>query len=123
MRAMTDVTVWHDGGCPLCAAEIAVMRRLDTRGAIHFVDVSTADAGTCPIDRAALLERFHACEDGRMMSGAAAFAAMWRAIPILRPIGLLARSPMILRILETAYVGFLRVRPTLQRAVRRVASS
>ena len=28
-----------------------------------------------------------------MLSGAAAFAAMWRAIPLLRPLGLAARSP------------------------------
>ncbi len=35
---------------------------------------------SCPINRAALLARFHAMEDGRLLSGAAAFAAMWRAI-------------------------------------------
>lgn len=31
---MNQVTVWHDGDCPLCRREIALMRRLDTRGAI-----------------------------------------------------------------------------------------
>lgn len=99
------------------------MRRLDTRGAIRFIDAAGADEGTCPIDRAALLARFHACEDGRLLSGAAAFAAMWRAIPLLRPIGLLARSPTVLRLLEAAYLGFLRVRPALQRLIRRVVPS
>ncbi len=29
-----QVTVWHDGACPLCQREIALMRRLDKRGAI-----------------------------------------------------------------------------------------
>ena len=28
------VTVWFDGACPLCLREIALMRRLDKRGAI-----------------------------------------------------------------------------------------
>jgi predicted DCC family thiol-disulfide oxidoreductase YuxK len=30
------VTVWHDDDCPFCQREIALMRRLDTRGAITF---------------------------------------------------------------------------------------
>ena len=60
---------------PLCAREIALMRRLGRAGAVRFVDVATVEAGACPLDRAALLARFHACEDGRVLSGAAAFAA------------------------------------------------
>lgn len=114
---MTTLTVWHDGDCPLCRREIAVMRRLDRRGAIRFVDATDGDA-SCPIDRRQLLARFHAKEDGRLLSGAAAFAAMWRAIPLLRPLGLLARNAFVLRQLDTAYLGFLAVRPTLQRWLR-----
>lgn len=114
---MTQLTIWHDGDCPLCRREIALMRRLDRRGAIRFVD-ATGDAA-CPIDRADLLRRFHACEDGELLSGAAAFAAMWRAIPLLRPLGLAARRPRVLALLERGYVAFLRVRPRLQRLARR----
>ena len=44
---------------------------------------------------------------------------MWRAIPLLRPFGLLARNRLILALLERAYLGFLRVRPRLQRALAR----
>ena len=120
MYRMTNLIVWHDGACPLCRAEIALMRRLNTRGAIRFVDAADMGAEACPIDRKALLARFHACEDGELLSGAAAFAAMWRATPLLRPLGLLARSPFVLRMLETAYLGFLRVRPTLQRVLRKL---
>ena len=98
------------------------MRRLDTRGAIRFVDVTTADAASCPATRAALLARFHACEDGRMLEGAAAFAAMWRAIPLLRPLGLAARRPRVLAMLERGYDAFLRVRPRLQRLAVRFAT-
>lgn len=114
MINMSSVTVWFDGACPLCRREISLMQRLDRRGRIAFVDVATPDS-VCPIDRTALLARFHAEEDGRLYSGAAAFAAMWRAIPMLRPMGMLARRPIVLRLLEGAYVRFLRVRPTLQR--------
>lgn len=98
------------------------MRRLDRRHAIRFVDVSSGEAA-CPIDRAELLARFHAREDGRVMSGAAAFAAMWRAIPLLRPLGLAARNPLVLAGLERLYRGFLRVRPRLQRLAARLERS
>ena len=81
----------------MCTREIALMRRLDRAGRIEFVDVGARDA-VCPIDRADLL-------------------AMWRAIPLLRPLGLLARWRPALRLLERAYVAFLRVRPRLQRLV------
>ena len=109
------VKVWYDGACPLCLREIALMRRLDRRGAIIFVDVAAGADPSCPIDRAQLLARFHAEEEGVVHSGAAAFAAMWRAIPLLRPLGLAARNRTILALLEAAYVRFLRIRPRLQR--------
>jgi predicted DCC family thiol-disulfide oxidoreductase YuxK len=112
---MANLIVWHDGGCPLCRREIAFMRRLDRRGAIRFVDATTTQADACPIDRGALLGRFHASEDGVLLSGAAAFAAMWRAIPLLRPLGIAARVPVVLTLLEFGYRAFLRVRPRLQR--------
>lgn len=95
------------------------MRRLDRRGAITFVDASDGTS-VCPSDRSALLARFHAQEDGRMLSGAAAFAAMWRAIPVLRPFGLAARNPTILGALERLYLRFLAVRPALQRLAHRI---
>ena len=107
--------VWYDGACPLCLREIALMRRLDRRGAITFVDVAAGSDPSCPVDRTALLARFHAEENGTIVSGAAAFAAMWRAIPLLRPLGLLARNQIVLRALEAAYLRFLTIRPRLQR--------
>lgn len=97
------------------------MRRLDRRGAITFIDVSDG-AASCPVNRSALLARFHAQEDGKVVSGAAAFAAMWRAIPVLRPLGLAARNPVALAGLERLYRLFLRVRPSLQCMARRFAS-
>ena len=115
---MARLQVWFDGNCPLCLREIALMRRLDWHGAIAFTDVALPDS-VCPLDRAALLARFHASEDGVILSGAAAFAAMWRAIPLLKPLGWVARNPAILAVLERLYLRFLRVRPQLQRALRR----
>jgi predicted DCC family thiol-disulfide oxidoreductase YuxK len=110
------VTVWYDSGCPLCLREITLMRRLDRRDAIDFIDI-LSEADSCPISPAKMLARFHAQEEGQLLSGAAAFAAMWRAIPKLRPFGLIARNPWILARLENLYIFFLRQRPRLQRWV------
>jgi len=93
------------------------MRKLDRRDAIKFTDIATPTA-SCPIDRQLMLARFHASEDGQLLSGAAAFAAMWRAIPVLRPIGLLARLPGVLAILEALYLQFLKVRPHIQKRLK-----
>ena len=116
------VTVWYDNDCPLCVREIRLMRRLDRRQAIDFVSIQ--DGTGCPISTAELMKRFHAQERGQpIVSGAAAFAAMWRAIPVLRPLGLLARFRPVLWILERMYRGFLVVRPWLQRRVRRMVET
>lgn len=115
---MQRLTIWFDGFCPLCSREIALMKRLDRRGAIEFIDVEASQDADCPVDRAELLARFHALENGKLLSGAGAFAAMWRAIPLLRPFGLLARIPIVLTLLERCYVSFLRIRPRLQRLTR-----
>lgn len=98
------------------------MRRLDRAGRIDFVDLSLGDG--CPLDRSAMLARFHAREPaGPMVSGAAAFAAMWRAIPALRPLARLAEAPGMLWLMERAYRGFLRLRPALQGLVRRLEAA
>jgi predicted DCC family thiol-disulfide oxidoreductase YuxK len=119
IEPMATLSIWFDGACPLCRREIALMRRLDRAKAIQFIDVAL-EGTACPVNRSELLARFHALEDGRMLSGAAAFAAMWRAIPVLRPIGLIARDPRVLAMLRWLYGCFLQVRPRLQRLVRKL---
>ena len=116
------VTVWYDSECPMCIREINLMRRLDKRNAIDFVEIQTAVG--CPIGTDELMKRFHAQERGEpVVSGAAAFAAMWRAIPILKPLGLLARFRPVLWVLERMYLGFLKIRPWLQRRVRQMVET
>lgn len=94
------------------------MKRLDWRESIRSIDLANPQAA-CPVDKQLLLTRFHAEEEGQIASGAAAFAVMWRHIPLLRPMGLLARNQMILKALESMYLQFLRFRPYLQKLVNR----
>lgn len=109
------LTVWYDGACPLCRREIALMQRLDWRRRVAFVNLGLAAPEACPLDPAELLARLHAGDDQRLYAGAAAFAALWRQLPLLWPLGQLARIPFVLALLEHAYARFLRLRPRLQR--------
>ncbi|MEN9856380.1 MAG: hypothetical protein RLZZ157_1506 [Pseudomonadota bacterium] len=115
--AIPELTIWYDGGCPLCVAEIAFIQHLDAKaGKITFVDVSDEQAGaSCPLDRANLLARFHAQEVGQpIVSGIAAFGAMWRRVTPLQPLGWIASFKPLEPFLNALYAQFLRVRPRLQ---------
>ncbi len=119
------LTVLYDGGCPLCRREIAHVQGLAQQrpdSALCFVDISPSaqDASPFAADRATLLARFHVQRaDGSRLDGAAAFVAMWERLPGWRWLARLARLPGMLTVLEWAYRGFLRVRPTLQRFAQR----
>ena len=119
----TTLTVLYDGSCPLCRSEIRYVSNLDERhreSALCFVDISDAGADArYAAERTTLLARFHVERaDGARLDGAAAFVAMWERLPGWRWLARLARVPGMLVVLESAYRGFLRMRPYLQRLVR-----
>lgn len=113
----TAVTAWYDGACPLCRREIGVYRGLQAREPLRFADVS--DAGTVlpeGVSRSQLLARFHVRQaDGRWLSGAPAFLAMWAVLPGWRWLAGVGRLPGAAWLMEQAYRAFLRLRPRLQR--------
>jgi predicted DCC family thiol-disulfide oxidoreductase YuxK len=113
------VTVWFDGDCPLCVAEISLIRSLDRRaGRIAFVDLM--GEGTCPLDRGDMLAKFHAQESGKdIVSGVEAFGVMWRNVTPFQPLGWLTLVPPVRWIMGLLYVQFLRVRPQLQSFIRK----
>jgi predicted DCC family thiol-disulfide oxidoreductase YuxK len=118
-HSKSKVTVWFDGACILCRSEIAIYRKLDAKkGRVAFIDLTASGQsdGACPLDPADMLARFHARnEAGVLVSGAAAFAAMWRQVTPFQPLGWLLQVPVVERAANRAYARFLRVRPRLQR--------
>jgi ubiquinone biosynthesis monooxygenase Coq7 len=114
--------VMFDGSCPLCRREVGVYRNLTPSEPIQWVDVSdsllTLPAG---IERAQFMRRFHVrTADGALVSGAAAFVALWRTLPGWRWIGRIGALPGVTPVLEIAYRCFLRVRPLMQWMARRL---
>ncbi len=115
-------TVYFDGSCPLCRAEIGHYRGQDEAGALCFVDVSEAGAATPEgVTRQLALQRFHVrAGDGRVLSGAAAFVEIWARLPRWGWAARAAALPGALTALELGYRMFLPVRPFLSRFVGRV---
>ena len=112
-------TVYFDGKCPLCRAEIGHYRRNDEDGALCFVDVSDANASTPEgVSRQGALERFHVrASDGRVLSGAAAFVEVWTRVPGWRWAARAASLPGVTAALECGYRVFLPLRPWISRLV------
>lgn len=114
------ITVYFDGACPLCSAEIGHYRSRLGAEAIRFVDVSDAAADLGPgLAPEAAKGRFHVRREGvSLTSGADGFVAVWDALPGWRRLARLARLPGVLSVMELLYRGFLPIRPLLSRLVR-----
>jgi predicted DCC family thiol-disulfide oxidoreductase YuxK len=115
-------TVYFDGACSLCQAEIGYYRRCDEAGAICFVDVSKTGAALSDgLTQRDAMVRFHVrAADGRMLSGAAAFAEVWARLPKWRWAARVAALPGVLPLLERGYRAFLPLRPYLSRLAGRI---
>jgi predicted DCC family thiol-disulfide oxidoreductase YuxK len=121
MEPHVTATVYYDGACPVCSREIAQYRRARGAENLDFVDVTRCDASQLGPDltRDAALARMHVRDaEGRMVSGAAAFAALWRSLPGWAWLGRVASWPVVLPVLEVGYRGFLRVRTVWRRLPR-----
>lgn len=123
--AQGKLTVFYDGGCPLCRSEIGFYKGCEGAAAIDFVDVSAIAAPEVApgLSREAALRRFHVMNaDGAISSGGRAFADLWAALPRFRAIGRMFRWPPLAGALELAYRLFLPLRPALQFLARWLTS-
>jgi predicted DCC family thiol-disulfide oxidoreductase YuxK len=116
------LTVLYDGACPLCRREIDIYRGLQSSTPVCFADVSdTAQPLPGGTTREQLLARFHVRDaDGRLLSGAQAFLALWITLPGWRWLARLGRLPGAAWAMERVYRLFLRLRPALQRWASRL---
>ena len=122
-QTVQKITVLFDGACPLCRREIGVYQGLQPIAAttqVSFADVSQSHTPLPPGgDRAAYLKRFHVqVADGRVLSGAEAFVALWAVLPGWRWLARLASLPGLTPLMELSYRAFLTIRPQMQGIAR-----
>jgi len=107
------VTMYFDGGCPLCRREVAHYRRLDRDGRVRWLDINTHSAELVAegitLDKA--LARLHVRDrNGELRTGAAGFVVLWAELPYLRGLAQVVRALRLLPVLELAYRPFARWR-------------
>lgn len=120
-----SLTVYYDGSCPLCTFEINHYATQQGSDHLCFVDVSRAGTSIGP-DLAVqdAMARFHVRQrDGRLVSGARAFTAIWQQLPRWRWAARLANLPGVMMALELAYKLFLPARPLLSRLAAALGAS
>ena len=117
-------TVYFDGSCPLCRAEIGYYRRKDQDRALCFIDISETSAVPPEgITQERAMKRFHVrASDGRVLSGAAAFVEVWTRLPRWRWAARLAGLPGVTPLLEVGYRLFLPIRPYLSKTFGKLKS-
>jgi predicted DCC family thiol-disulfide oxidoreductase YuxK len=107
-----DIEVLHDGACPMCAREIAMLRRLDRQGRIRFTDIAAPDfdAASFGTSHDALMARIHArLPDGTLIEGVEVFRRLYAAVGFAPVVGL-TRLPGVSQLLDLAYDAFARRR-------------
>ncbi len=104
------VTLFYDGGCPMCDAEIRYYKKIDIMQRMNFIDITDQSAVLPPdLDMKTALSRFHVLtRDGKLLSGVLAFSEVWKQIPRWRWAGYVASQPVIRDIFEVGYKIFLK---------------
>jgi len=102
------LTVFFNGACPVCRKHVARFQKISAGRSRLIAWADTAEAPWAlrrwhvePAD--ALLRLYAVTDDGRLLSGAAAFARLWRELPGYRALGIIVGLPGIQQIVEGLY--------------------
>lgn len=96
--------LYYDGACGFCVRTIRALRALDAYRTVTFVDFRTAAALPPTLHAHELEKRVGAIDErGRPAYGALALALAGRGIPLLWPLSVAARVPVLSALLAAGY--------------------
>ena len=104
------VTLFWDGGCPLCRREITMLQSMDVDRNVEWVDIDADASRLAPLNvtRTQALGFMHAVDrHGALQVGVPAFLAIWEQLPrwwLLVP--LVRHVPLAMPILDRAYAAW-----------------
>ena len=110
------ITVFYDGACSICAAEIEQYQRQDQAGRLILVNISAPDfrPEQYGIELQAFMYELHVFDQtGTIYKGIEAFWAIWQAFPastLYGVLGTLINLPLIKPLARLGYCGFARIR-------------
>jgi len=105
---MTELTIFYDGGCPLCAAEMRHLSRRDSARKIAYEDIYAADfsARFPQIDQQAADRILHGqLADGQLIFGLDVTYQAWVLVGKRKWVAIL-RWPIIKPIADLTYLFF-----------------
>ena len=122
-----EVSLFWDGGCPLCSREIAYYKRIDAEGRVDWVDLTRQPerlvaAGVAQDDAVALIHAVDHSRQETLLVGVPAFMAVWERLPywcVLPPV--MRAVPMAVPAVEVGYRFFARHRLKLTGRSRALA--
>lgn len=107
-QADWEIEAFFDGDCPLCAKEIALLRRWDRRQRIRFTDIAAPDFDRQSLGRThdELMARMHGrLPDGSLVEGVEVFRRLYAAVGFRWPIAV-SRWPLVRPLLDLLYRFF-----------------
>jgi predicted DCC family thiol-disulfide oxidoreductase YuxK len=114
---MSPLTLYYDGRCPLCQAEMLYLQHRDHLGLLNCVDITLNDfdANATGLSCERAMASIHGrMENGDWVTGVAVFAAAYERVGLRRMAWLLSR-PTLQPVLGWGYARFARHRYTLSR--------
>lgn len=118
-RPAGQLTVLYDGDCGFCARCATVVHRLDRRGALRFISLQArpVDLADLPAERE-LLATMHVRDAAGVWSrGGAAWLKIASVVPVLQPIALAGRIPLVRWWIDLLYGLVARNRHLLSRVL------
>jgi len=112
------LTVYFDGLCRVCSAEIEHYRRRDREERVRWVDIADPhfSAEAEGVDATRVHRVMHAKDaEGRFHTEVDAFIAIWKVIPGFHWLAGLAGLGVVRPALDLGYQAFVKVRPYLPR--------
>lgn len=118
-NAAPELTLYYDGQCPLCVAEVEFLQSRAVRGQLAFVDVTQTgfEAAGHHISCEAAMAQIHGrTADGQVLVGVPVFAQAYRLanLPVLA--WLLSRR-WLMPLLQPAYVLFAKHRQAISKRI------